>query len=89
MKGRKNDLPSTFPMQMMTTGAKKYYSRLSINWDRIIRVADYPGRPSSPALPKKGSADCGRWNVREDRNLFNPSYCIGLVQLTLSPTRLQ
>ncbi|GBN83031.1 hypothetical protein AVEN_81433-1, partial [Araneus ventricosus] len=29
--------------------------------------------------PKKGSADCGRWNVREDRILLNPSYCIGFV----------
>ncbi|GBN05875.1 hypothetical protein AVEN_10083-1 [Araneus ventricosus] len=39
--------------------------------------------------PKKGSADCGRWNVREDLILLNPSYCIGLVQPTLSPDRLQ
>ncbi|GBM68497.1 hypothetical protein AVEN_225571-1, partial [Araneus ventricosus] len=38
---------------------------------------------------EKGSADCGRWNVREDRILLNPSYCIGLVQPTLSPARLQ
>ncbi|GBM95652.1 hypothetical protein AVEN_130013-1 [Araneus ventricosus] len=28
-------------------------------------------------------------NVREDRILLNPSYCIGLVQPTLSPARLQ
>ncbi|GBO34469.1 hypothetical protein AVEN_211300-1 [Araneus ventricosus] len=60
------------------------YSRLSINQDRIIRVRDYPGRP-----PPKGTADCGRWNVREDRILLNPSYCIGLVQPTLNPARLQ
>ncbi|GBM18012.1 hypothetical protein AVEN_100959-1 [Araneus ventricosus] len=33
--------------------------------------------------------DCGRWNVREDRILLNPSYCIGLVQPTLRPARLQ
>ncbi|GBN96291.1 hypothetical protein AVEN_243497-1 [Araneus ventricosus] len=59
-------------------------SKLSINRDRIIQVADYPGRP-----PKKGNADCGRWNVREDRVLLNSSYCIGLVQPTLSPARLQ
>ncbi|GBM58747.1 hypothetical protein AVEN_183575-1 [Araneus ventricosus] len=37
--------------------------------------------------PKK--ADCGRWNVREDRILLNPSYCIRLVQPTLSPARFQ
>ncbi|GBM07371.1 hypothetical protein AVEN_203302-1 [Araneus ventricosus] len=45
-------------------------SKLSINRYRIIR-------DNTP--PKKESADCGRWNVREDRILFNPSYCIGLV----------
>ncbi|GBM10422.1 hypothetical protein AVEN_263338-1 [Araneus ventricosus] len=39
--------------------------------------------------PKKGSSDCGCWNVREDRILLNPSYCIGLVQPTFSPARLQ
>ncbi|GBN95416.1 hypothetical protein AVEN_178969-1 [Araneus ventricosus] len=55
-------------------------SRLSVNWDRIIR--DDP-------TPQKGSAYCGRWNVREDRILLNPSYCIGLVQPTLRPARLQ
>ncbi|GBM21264.1 hypothetical protein AVEN_83250-1 [Araneus ventricosus] len=38
---------------------------------------------------KKGSADCGRWNVREDRILLSPSCCIGLVQPTLSPARHQ
>ncbi|GBN75837.1 hypothetical protein AVEN_264958-1 [Araneus ventricosus] len=59
--------------------------RLSINRDRIIWVADYLGRP----LPRKENADCGRWNVRVDRILLNPSYCIGLVKPTLSPTRLQ
>ncbi|GBO19493.1 hypothetical protein AVEN_97765-1 [Araneus ventricosus] len=61
-------------------------SRLSINRDRIIWVAYYPGRPPPP---KKGSADFGRWNVWEDRILLNPSYCIGLAQPTLSPARLQ
>ncbi|GBM77333.1 hypothetical protein AVEN_43616-1 [Araneus ventricosus] len=45
------------------------YSRLSINRDRIIRND-----------PKNVRADCGRWNVREDRILLNPSYCIELVQ---------
>ncbi|GBO05564.1 hypothetical protein AVEN_88711-1, partial [Araneus ventricosus] len=55
------------------------YSRLSINRDRIIR----------DDKKKEGSADGGRWNVREDRILLNPSYCIGLVQPTLSPARLQ
>ncbi|GBO27585.1 hypothetical protein AVEN_136086-1 [Araneus ventricosus] len=49
-----------------------------------VRVADYEGRSQ-----KKGNADCVRWNVREDRILLNPSYCIGLVQPTLSPARLQ
>ncbi|GBN38042.1 hypothetical protein AVEN_231699-1 [Araneus ventricosus] len=46
---------------------------------------------SGTTLPpkEKGSADCGRWNVREDRILLNPSYCIGLVQPTLSPARFQ
>ncbi|GBO44836.1 hypothetical protein AVEN_39978-1 [Araneus ventricosus] len=53
---------------------------LSINRDQIIR--DEPP-------PPKGKADCGRWNVREDRILLNPSYCIGLVQPTLSRARLQ
>ncbi|GBM92134.1 hypothetical protein AVEN_178293-1, partial [Araneus ventricosus] len=43
----------------------------------------------SGTTKKKGSADCGRWNVREDRILLIPSYCNGLVQLTLSPARLQ
>ncbi|GBN02325.1 hypothetical protein AVEN_228680-1 [Araneus ventricosus] len=38
---------------------------------------------------KKGSADCGSWNVWEDRILLNPSYCIGLVQPTLIPAILQ
>ncbi|GBO37478.1 hypothetical protein AVEN_198792-1 [Araneus ventricosus] len=38
---------------------------------------------------KEGNADCGRWNVWEDRILLNPSYCIGLVKPTLSPARLQ
>ncbi|GBL82734.1 hypothetical protein AVEN_115749-1 [Araneus ventricosus] len=48
--------------------------------------SDYPGRPHPG---KKGIADCGRWNVLEDRILLNPSNCIGLVQPTLSPARLQ
>ncbi|GBN32820.1 hypothetical protein AVEN_107017-1 [Araneus ventricosus] len=43
----------------------------------------------SGTTPKKGSADCVRWNVREDHILLNPSYCIGLVQPTLSLARLQ
>ncbi|GBN51569.1 hypothetical protein AVEN_83431-1 [Araneus ventricosus] len=64
-----------------------YYSRPSINRDRIIRVADYPERPPPP--PSKGSAGCGRWNMQGDRILLSPSYCIGLVQPTLSPARLQ
>ncbi|GBO01946.1 hypothetical protein AVEN_141646-1 [Araneus ventricosus] len=55
------------------------YSRLSINRDRIIR---------DDVLPKR-SSDCGRWNVREDRISLNPSYCIGIVQPTSSPARLQ
>ncbi|GBN32205.1 hypothetical protein AVEN_40235-1, partial [Araneus ventricosus] len=38
---------------------------------------------------KKGNSECGRWNVREDRILLSPSYCIGYVQPTLSPARLQ
>ncbi|GBN41271.1 hypothetical protein AVEN_259685-1 [Araneus ventricosus] len=54
------------------------YSRLSFNRDRIIRDDQ-----------KKGSADCGRWIVREHRILLNPSYCNGLVQPTLSSARLQ
>ncbi|GBN15311.1 hypothetical protein AVEN_61769-1 [Araneus ventricosus] len=44
---------------------------------------------SGTTPPKKGSGNCGRWNVREDHILLNPSYYIGLVQLTLSPARLQ
>ncbi|GBN05047.1 hypothetical protein AVEN_250570-1, partial [Araneus ventricosus] len=52
--------------------------RLSINRDRIIRDD-----------PEKESTDCGRWNVWEDRIFLNPSYCIGLVQPTLSSARLQ
>ncbi|GBM47873.1 hypothetical protein AVEN_75300-1 [Araneus ventricosus] len=55
-----------------------YYSRLSFNRDRIIRDD-----------PKKGSADCGRLNVREDRILLNPSYCIGPVQPDSSYTVLK
>ncbi|GBN61820.1 hypothetical protein AVEN_62880-1, partial [Araneus ventricosus] len=46
-------------------------------------------RLSGTTKKKKGSADCGRWNAREDRILLNPSYCNGLVQPTLSPARLQ
>ncbi|GBN28849.1 hypothetical protein AVEN_120517-1 [Araneus ventricosus] len=42
----------------------------------------------SGTTKKRGSADCGHWNVREERILLNPSYCIGLVQPTLSPARL-
>ncbi|GBL88754.1 hypothetical protein AVEN_119002-1 [Araneus ventricosus] len=52
------------------------YRRLSINRD-------------DPPPQKKGNADCGRWNVREDRILLNLSYCIRLVQPILSPSRLQ
>ncbi|GBM30157.1 hypothetical protein AVEN_213209-1 [Araneus ventricosus] len=48
---------------------------------RIIR--------DDPPPQKTGSADCGRWNVREDRILLKPSYCIGLVETTLNPARLQ
>ncbi|GBM46315.1 hypothetical protein AVEN_88009-1 [Araneus ventricosus] len=44
---------------------------------------------SGTTRKKKESADCGRWNVREDHILLNPSYCFGLVQPTLSPARLQ
>ncbi|GBN05278.1 hypothetical protein AVEN_90693-1 [Araneus ventricosus] len=47
------------------------------------------GLSATTPPPKKVSADCGRWNVREDRILLNPSYCIGPVQLNLSPARLQ
>ncbi|GBM22181.1 hypothetical protein AVEN_190833-1 [Araneus ventricosus] len=43
----------------------------------------------SGTTPPKGSADCGRLNVREDHILLNPSYCIGFVQSTLSPAKLQ
>ncbi|GBN57622.1 hypothetical protein AVEN_121767-1 [Araneus ventricosus] len=53
-------------------------SRLSIHRDRIIRDD-----------PQKGRADCGRWNVREEHILLNPSYCTELVEPTLSPPRPQ
>ncbi|GBN88379.1 hypothetical protein AVEN_270134-1 [Araneus ventricosus] len=43
----------------------------------------------SGTTPRKGSADCFPWNVQEDRILLNPSYCIGHVQPTFSPARLQ
>ncbi|GBL89235.1 hypothetical protein AVEN_225784-1 [Araneus ventricosus] len=56
-------------------------NRVSINRDRIIRDDAHP--------PKKVSSDCDRWNVREDRISLNPSYCIGIVQPTSSPARLQ
>ncbi|GBN25545.1 hypothetical protein AVEN_86754-1 [Araneus ventricosus] len=44
---------------------------------------------SGTTKKEKGSADCSRWNVREDRILLNPYYCIGLVQPTLSQARCQ
>ncbi|GBM84763.1 hypothetical protein AVEN_249899-1 [Araneus ventricosus] len=50
------------------------------------------GLPGSRIIrddPPKKEARWGRWNVREDRILLNPSYCIRLVQPTLSPDRLQ
>ncbi|GBO39980.1 hypothetical protein AVEN_224478-1 [Araneus ventricosus] len=43
----------------------------------------------APPPRRKGSADCCRWNVWEKRILLNPSYCIALVQPTLSPARLR
>ncbi|GBN25151.1 hypothetical protein AVEN_65060-1 [Araneus ventricosus] len=43
----------------------------------------------SGTTPKKGSVDCGPWNVREVRILLSPCYYIGLVQTPLSPARLQ
>ncbi|GBM19674.1 hypothetical protein AVEN_199845-1 [Araneus ventricosus] len=72
----------------MTSSSKHLYnstvdSRLTgtrLSGLRIIR---------NDPFPNKGRADCDRWNVREDLILLNTSYCIGLVQPTLSPARLQ
>ncbi|GBN80316.1 hypothetical protein AVEN_14398-1 [Araneus ventricosus] len=65
-----------------------YHFRKSVQYDSRLTGIGLSGT-TSPSPQKKGNADCGRWNVREDRILLNPSYCIGLVQPTLSPARLQ
>ncbi|GBM27593.1 hypothetical protein AVEN_35256-1 [Araneus ventricosus] len=73
-----------------------FEKRFSGRWNRIdsrltgiglsgLRIIRY----DPPTQKIKEAQIAALWNVREDRILLSPSYCIGLVQPTLSPARLQ
>ncbi|GBM14839.1 hypothetical protein AVEN_255894-1 [Araneus ventricosus] len=70
--------------EMMRPCDLSYHIQLTVD-TRLTEI----GLPGTTPPPEKGSADLGRWNVREDLILLSPSCFIGLVQPTLSPARLQ